>query len=125
MLCERQGLLERAVICILIFLFLQSTKQTIDQHIAEDFESYLEMMNHSSHKCNEKSTQMEEKKSKKNQAEVLAAARQNIQPQQTKLSHVENSIIEQKRTTEKLLADLKVLRHLEVKGMLSLLRWKK
>ena len=59
---------------------------------------------------------MEEKKSKKNQAEVLAAARQNIQPQQTKLSHVENSIIEQKRTTEKLLADLKVFEASRSKG---------
>ena len=128
MLCERQGFLERVVICILIFLFLQGTKQTIDQHIAENFESHLEMMNHSSHKCNEKSKQMEEKiyrleqeKSAlehqlQNQAEVLAAARQNIQTQQTKLSHVENSIIEQKRTTEKLLADLKVFEACRNKG---------
>ena len=43
-----------------------------------------------------------------NQAEQAAAARQNIQTQQTKLSHVENSIIELKRTAEKLLADLRV-----------------
>ena len=43
-----------------------------------------------------------------NQAEQAAAARQNIQTQQTKLSHVENSILELKRTAEKLLADLRV-----------------
>ena len=52
----------------------------------------------------------------KNQAEVLAAARQNTQTQQAKLSHVENSIIEQKRTTEKLLADLKVFEASRTKG---------
>ena len=51
-----------------------------------------------------------------NQAEVLAAARQNTQTQQTKLSQVENSIIEQKRTTEKLLADLKVFEASRTKG---------
>ena len=43
-----------------------------------------------------------------NQAEQAAAARQNIQTQQTKLSHVENFILELKRTAEKLLADLRV-----------------
>ena len=43
-----------------------------------------------------------------NQAEQAAAARQNIQTQQTKLSHVENYIPELKRTAEKLLADLRV-----------------
>ena len=51
-----------------------------------------------------------------NQSEVLAAARQNTQTQETKLSHVENSIIEQKRTTEKLLADLKGFEASRTKG---------
>ena len=86
------------------------------------------MMSYSSHECNEKSKQMEEKiyrleqeKSAlehqlQNQAEVLAAARQNIQTQQTKLSHVENSIIEQKRTSEKLLADLKAFEAFRTNG---------
>ena len=86
------------------------------------------MMSYSSHEYNEKSKQIEEKiyrleqeKSAlehqlQNQAEVLAAARQNIQTQQTKFSHVENSIIEQKRTTEKLLADWKVFEASRTKG---------
>ncbi|XP_027055610.1 TNF receptor-associated factor 3-like, partial [Pocillopora damicornis] len=106
----------------------KGTKQTIDQHVAENIESHLEIMNYSSNECNEKLKQMEEKiyrleqeKSTlehqlQNQAEVLAAARQNTQTQQTKLSHVENSIIEQKRTTEKLLADLKVFVASRTKG---------
>ena len=59
-----------------------------------------------------------------NQAEVLVAARQNIQTQQTKLSYVEKSIIKQNRTTEKLLADLKVFESSR-RGMLSRLRLKK
>ena len=86
------------------------------------------MMSYSSHECNEKSKQIEEKTYRleqeksalehqlQNQAEVLAAARQNIQTQQTKLSHVENSIIEQKRTTEKLLADLKAFEAFRTNG---------
>ncbi|XP_027055627.1 TNF receptor-associated factor 3-like [Pocillopora damicornis] len=106
----------------------KGTKQTIDPHVVENIESHLEMMSYSSHECNEKSKQMEEKiyrleqeKSAlehqlQNQAEVLAAARQNIQTQQTKLSHVENSIIEQKRTTEKLLADLKAFEAFRTNG---------
>ena len=110
-----------------VFLFLQDTKQTIDEHIAKNIES---------HDCNEKSKQIEEKMYRleqekialehqlQNQAEVLAAARQNIQTQQTKLSYVEKSIIKQKRTTEKLLADLKVFESSR-RGMLSRLRLKK
>ena len=57
-------------------------------------------MNYSSNECNEKSKQMEEKiyrleqeksaleRQLQNQSEVLAAARQNTQTQETKLSHV-------------------------------------
>ena len=41
-----------------------------------------------------------------NQAEEFAAARQNIQTQQTKISMIENGIIEQKKATEKLFGDL-------------------
>ena len=99
---------------------LQGTKQIIDQHVADGIESHLEMMNLSSHKCAKITKQMEEKicrlekeksaleKQLQNQAEQAAAARQNIQTQQTKLSHVENFILELKRTAEKLLADLRV-----------------
>ncbi|PFX22552.1 TNF receptor-associated factor 3-like [Stylophora pistillata] len=106
----------------------KGTKRTIDQHIAENMESHLKMMNYSSHECNEKSKQMEEKigcleqektaleHQLQNQAAELAAARQNIQTQQTKLSMVENSMIEQKRTTEKLLGNLKVFEASRTKG---------
>ncbi|PFX22535.1 TNF receptor-associated factor 5 [Stylophora pistillata] len=98
----------------------KGTKQIINEHINENIESHLEMMNYSSHECNEKSKQVEEKICRlvqektalehqlQNQAAELAA-------QQTKLSMVENSMIEQKRTTEELHGHLKVLGHL--KGM--------
>lgn len=106
----------------------KGTKETIDQHIAGNIESHLEMMNYSSYECNEKSKQLEEKIYRleqektalehqlRNQVEELAAARQNIQTQQTNLSMVENSMIEQKRTTEKLIGDLKVFEASRAKG---------
>ena len=75
-------------------------------------------MNRSSHECAKKTKSMEEticrlEKVKsalehqlQNQAEEFAAARQNIQTQQTKISIIENAIIEQKKATEKLSCDL-------------------
>ncbi|KAJ7365563.1 TNF receptor-associated factor 3 [Desmophyllum pertusum] len=75
-------------------------------------------MNFSSHECNKKNKEMEEKVSRlqkektalenqlQNQTEELAAARQNIQTQQTKIVIVEKSVIEQKKEIEKLLRDL-------------------
>ena len=59
----------------------------------------------------EKVTSLEGEKSAleqqlQHQTEELAAARQNIQTQQTKISIVENSVIEQRKEIEKLLRDL-------------------
>ena len=88
-------------------------------------------MNHSSHKCAEKTKQMEEKICRlereksalehqlQNQEEQVATTRQNIKTQQTKLSHVENSIIEQKRATKKLLADLKLAEATRTNGAIT------
>ncbi|KAJ7370618.1 TNF receptor-associated factor 3 [Desmophyllum pertusum] len=96
----------------------QGTAENLDHHIKRSIESHLHMMNLSSHKCNKKNKEMEEKVSRlekektalenqlQNQTEELAAARQNIQTQQTKIVIVEKSVIEQKKEIEKLLHDL-------------------
>ena len=76
------------------------------------------MMNYSTHEQNKKNKEMEEKVSRlenekrtleqqlQNQTEELAAARQNIQTQHTKISIVEKSILEQKKEIENLLRGL-------------------
>ncbi|KAJ7361783.1 TNF receptor-associated factor 3 [Desmophyllum pertusum] len=96
----------------------KGTAENLDHHIKRSIESHLDMMNFSSHECNKKNKEMEEKVSRlenektalenqlQNQTEELAAARQNIQTQQTKIVIVENSVIEQKKEIEKLLHDL-------------------
>ena len=73
------------------------------------------MMNYSTHEQNKKNKEMEEKVSHlenekrtleqqlRNQTEELAAARQNIQTQHTKISIVEKSVLEQKKEIENIL----------------------
>ncbi|KAJ7361786.1 hypothetical protein OS493_014427 [Desmophyllum pertusum] len=96
----------------------KGTAENLDHHIKRSIESHLDMMNFSSHECNKKNKHIEEKVSRlenektalenqlQNQTEELAAARQNIQTQQTKIVIVEKSVIEQKKEIEKLLHDL-------------------
>lgn len=110
----------------------KGARKIIDQHVAIGIESHLEMMNLSSHECAEKSKQMEErichlekentglKHQLQNQAEQVAAARQNILTQQSKMCMIENSIIEQKRITEKLLDDLKLAEATRSNGSITL-----
>ena len=76
------------------------------------------MMNYSNREQNEKNKEMEEKVSRlendkttleqqlQNQTEELAAVRQNIQTQHTKISIVENSVLQQKKEIENLLRGL-------------------
>ena len=76
------------------------------------------MMNHSSHQHKKKNEELKEKVSRfeqeknameqqlQNQTEALAAARQNIQTQQTKISIIEKSVIEQNKEIEKILREL-------------------
>ena len=75
-------------------------------------------MNYSTHEQNKKNKEMEEKVSHlenekrtleqqlQNQTEELVAARQNIQTQQTKISIVEKSVLEQKKEIENLIRGL-------------------
>jgi len=84
-----------------------------------NIESHLDMMNYSTHEQNKKNKEMEEKVSHlenekrtlerqlQNQTEELAAARQNIQTQHTKISIIEISVLEQKKEIETLFRGLK------------------
>jgi len=96
----------------------KGTAEHLDQHIKSSIESHLHMMNYSTREQNKKNKEMEEKVSHlenekmtleqqlQNQTEELAAARQNIQTQHTKISIVEKSVLEQKKEIENLLRDL-------------------
>jgi len=96
----------------------KGTAEHLDQHIKSSIEAHLHMMNFSTHEQNKKNKEMEEKVSHleneknileqqlENQTEELAAARQNIQTQHTKISIVENSVLEQKKEIENLLRGL-------------------
>ena len=76
------------------------------------------MMNYSTHEQNKKNKEMEEKVFRlenekrtleqqiRSQTEELAAARQNIQTQHTKISIVEKTVLEQKKDIENLLRGL-------------------
>ncbi|KAJ7365562.1 TNF receptor-associated factor 3 [Desmophyllum pertusum] len=77
----------------------KGTAENLDHHIKRSIESHLHMMNLSSHECNKKNKEMEEKVSwlekektalenqLQNQTEELAAARQNIQNTANKNCH--------------------------------------
>ena len=99
-------------------LIKQGTAENLDEHIKGSIVPHLDMMNNSNHQYKKKNEEMKEKISRleeeksaleqqlRNQTEELAAARQNIQTQQTKISMVEKSVIEQNKEIEKLLNEL-------------------
>jgi len=93
--------------------------ENLDQHIKSSIESHLDMMNYSTHEQSKKNKEMEKKVSHlenekrtleqqvQNQTGELAAARQNIQTQHTKISIIEKSVLDQKKEIENLLRGLK------------------
>ena len=97
---------------------LQGNAEDLGQHTRSSIESHLDMMNFSTQEQNKKNKEMEEKVSRlesekstleqqiRSQTEELAAARQNIQTQHTKISIVEKTVLEQKKDIENLLRGL-------------------